>query len=58
MTMDELKELVNAASIYQELRWGSKKNLVEEEDDTRKFALASVVTKCPIERVKYFQRKI
>ena len=57
MTPSELKELVNAASIYQELRWGSKKNLVEEEDDTRKFAFASVVTKCPIEKGEIFSKE-
>lgn len=50
MTPDELRELAYAADIYKDLRWGSKVNLLPEEDNTRAFAFASVVTKRTIKK--------
>lgn len=50
MEPKELKELRKAADIYRELRWGSKLKLIKEEDDTRNFAFASVVSKTHIKK--------
>jgi len=46
MTPKELKELLVAAKIYKKQRGGTKNFLISEEDSTREFAFASIVSNC------------
>ena len=54
MTPKELKEIIKASEILVKQRFGTKELEIKEENSTREFAFASVVSKIPISKGDIF----
>jgi N-acetylneuraminate synthase len=57
MTPDELNELIASSKVLKLERGGSKKSLLREEEVTRNFAFATVVTIKPVKEGEIFSKE-
>lgn len=57
MTPQELSELIEGSQTLSQQRWGNKNELLSAEDDTRAFALASIVASAYIPQNTIFTTK-